>query len=521
MCSEFRKSVLRRASPFWKRVIIGKGHVDFRVVMYGDDGDDDDDDDCTYSTEPIGFVKRASEDYVAKDGSSSDSGTESNWQDHWQQCLFLFGDGCRSSSTQNDNLEDGSFLRKLTEGVPVEITSSHDDSSLSFSLETITSLTDNNMDANGDQLKEECDLRPPQRRKLNENNEPCVQLEQSMLIRHITSIRALQLNDSSRIRTLRAAIHHCIEVKGREAPLLDLSDMGLCAIIASVAEGATNVTSLESCAGSLPTLAATIAQIGNGLPRVCTEFRIIQALAEHIRVDHIAGCEGGASAGVEIVVAEPYYEMLEGWHLQEALNYFFLVRSFKSRGVISPSALSVPAYAKVMACVVEFDEFSSAYGRVGDVNDGDLVRGFRHGAVNHYGDRYDAHDVSLPLWQYRYKRLSEKFCVAKFSYEGAVPKIDADGCSVEFVSEGLAQCVVFWIEYGCRTMNATTGEEETLGIISNASSSHRQIIRKLREPIAITGADVKDGSTFSCKASFGDDTDGIEDHSFTFEFVRQ
>jgi len=45
MCSEFRKSVLRRASPFWKRVIIGKGHVDFRVVMYGDDGDDDDDDD--------------------------------------------------------------------------------------------------------------------------------------------------------------------------------------------------------------------------------------------------------------------------------------------------------------------------------------------------------------------------------------------------------------------------------------------------------------------------------------------
>jgi hypothetical protein len=36
------------------------------------------------------------------------------------------------------------------------------------------------------------------------------------------------------------------------------------------------------------------------------------------------------------------------------------------RGVVSPAAaLSVPAYANVMACVVEFVDFFSAYGKVG------------------------------------------------------------------------------------------------------------------------------------------------------------
>ncbi len=139
----------------------------------------------------------------------------------------------------------------------------------------------------------------------------------------------------------------------QDAPLLDLSDMGLCAMIDTILEGATKVTSLESCSGNLPTLAATIAQIGNGLPRAGAEFQIIQALAEHIRAEHVAG---GAA---EIVVAEPYYHMLQGWHLQEALNYFYLVRFLKLQGVILLFALSVPAQANVVACIVEFNKFAT------------------------------------------------------------------------------------------------------------------------------------------------------------------
>jgi hypothetical protein len=49
---------------------------------------------------------------------------------------------------------------------------------------------------------------------------------------HIYAQRALQLNNSSRIRTLTAAIRYRIDARGRDAPLLDLSDFGLCAMIA-------------------------------------------------------------------------------------------------------------------------------------------------------------------------------------------------------------------------------------------------------------------------------------------------
>jgi hypothetical protein len=56
---------------------------------------------------------------------------------------------------------------------------------------------------------------------------------QRRMNRHISAQRALQLNDSSRIRTPTAAIRYRIDARGRDAPLLDLSDFGLCAMIAS------------------------------------------------------------------------------------------------------------------------------------------------------------------------------------------------------------------------------------------------------------------------------------------------
>lgn len=152
--------------------------------------------DSTYSTKPVGFF--------------SDSDDSNNWQDHWQQNLFLFGD------TQ---------VRKVTGGHPVEINVSHDDTSISFAIMKIQNP--NQSDTS----------RPAQRRRLNQ--------EVSTMNRCISSTRALQLNDTSRIRTLRDAIHYALETKGMDAPLLDLSDMGICALIAAAA-GARRVTSLES-----------------------------------------------------------------------------------------------------------------------------------------------------------------------------------------------------------------------------------------------------------------------------------
>ena len=363
----------------------------------------------------------------------------------------------------------------------MQIVTSHSDSTISFSISEKQGVTDTESSPMGSQSGTVFSL----------SNQ------------HISTTRALQLNDTSRIDILRNAIQYCIDANGRDAPLLDISDMGICAMIAS-ALGSRKVTSLESSSGALPTVAATIAQIGNGYPLPEAEFQIIQAQAEYILTEHILG---GAA---EIVVAEPYYEILEGWHLQEALNYFYTMRSLKRRGIISSTAISVPTYANVMACVVECEQFFSAYGQVGD-STFRKVAGFKHSAVNYYGNRYHTYDVSLPLWQYRYKPLSQPFCVATIPYEGASQTIETKGGESIFTSTGSAQAVVFWVDYYCRT-NAD------FEVISTASSSHRQLIRKLIKSIAVSEDDIKAGLKFCCRASFDiGSPDGIEDHSFSFD----
>ena len=89
-------------------------------------------------------------------------------------------------------------------------------------------------------------------------------------------------------------------------------------MIALVSGGARrNVTSLESSTGNLPTVAATVAQAGNGLPRAGAEFQVIRGLAGHVLADNAIG---GAA---EIVVAEPYYEILEGWRTSRRRSITF------------------------------------------------------------------------------------------------------------------------------------------------------------------------------------------------------
>jgi protein arginine N-methyltransferase 7 len=445
-------------------------------------------DSGTYSTEPIGY---------------NNSNGSDNWQDHWQQVLYLFGD-------DHFRRED-EMTRQVVNGRPVDVVASHDDGSISFDIKNAYTTTDAS--------------RPSQRRKLNEEDKDVDVQPRQMTNANITPTRALQLNDSQRTRILHAAIFHALETKGKDAPLLDLSDMGLCAMMAAV-QGATRVTSLESSSGTMPTLAATIAQIGNKLPKQGCEFQIIQALAEHITSEYIVG-------GIaDIVVAEPYYEMLEGWHLQEALNYFYLVRSLKMRNVISPKAVSVPAEACIMGCVVQFDEFYNAYGKVGDKSGGsdEMVQGFSHRTLNHYGDRYHTYDVSLPLWQYQWKRLSKTFCVSTLSYEGETPTIRGDKQWVvaDFERTGTCQAVVFFVDYLCRVHNGTHSNQsngDRFGIISTSSSSHRQTVRKLASPIEVTEADLIGGIKFHCRASFEsidpNYNDNLDDHMFSFKVIKR
>ena len=436
------------------------------------------DESNTYSTEPT--------DCLEKELSYTTSCKNRHWQDHWQQCLFLFGDGHQS--------------REVEKGCPIHISTSNDDSSISFHVtdDTVTNT------------------RPVIRRKLDgASTSLSIKRKQNCINTHISPARALQLNDSKRTTVLRDSVLYAIDKKGRNAPILDLSDMGVCAIIAAVAGRATRVTSHES---SMATLAATISQLGNGLPYEESVFQVIQALSENVTVDNIAG------GPAEIVLAEPYYQQLEGYHIQEALNYYYLVKSFRTRGLISETAFSVPFLACIMGCVVEFKDFTNAYGSVGDKNE--VVAGFQHTTVNHYGNRYHTYDVSLPLWQYKVKRLSQPFCIAEISYEGiAIGIKDGNWATAKFETTGNADAVIFWVDYLCRSSSGTHTQaltKDRFNIISTASSAHRQMVRKLSQSILISESDLQNVK-FVCRSKFDkkDDNDGVErDHSFSYKFVK-
>ena len=96
-------------------------------------------------------------------------------------------------------------------------------------------------------------------------------------------------------------------------------------------------------------------------------------------------------------------------------------------------------------------------------------------------------------------------------------------CAAELTSAGTAHAVVFWVDYACRVADESRdgGAGDNYDLISTASSSHRQLVRKLLESVAITEEHVAVGAKVYVKASFGADPDGIEDHAFSFEVHLQ
>ena len=373
-----------------------------------------------------------------------------DWQDHWMQCLFVFG-------------EDSDDCPLIVEGKPFNLISTHTDTSISFRIENIES----------DNV-----VRPSKKRqRVNDKNE--VVLNQS-LKRHITPQRALQLNDTTRMRIIASAIGTSIKIRGRGASILDVSDFSLCAMIAATLFDAEQVTSLESSSGGIPLLSATVAQVGNNLPQESCHFQIVNAHPEHLAVEHV--CGGKA----DIVLAEPYYELLEGWHIQEALNYFYLIKSLKRKQVIKSDAISVPSFASIKACAIELDpDVFEAYSEFPRKE----VCGFRHEDVANHGALHDTYDTLFPLWQYRWKPLSEPFEVAKMSYEGGEAKMHVSNCeswvSSNFTCPGSCHAVAFFIEYGMRVTDENS--VESFSMISTGNRYHQQALRFLNQPEIIGG----------------------------------
>ena len=392
------------------------------------------------------------------------------WQDHWQQCLYVFGgedDECETLEKEN----------------VFTLMASHDDTSILFNI-----FPNKSADP----------VRSSKKARVDGSSADATET----LSEQISFDRALQLNDCHRMNALCAAIGYAIEVKGKKSVVLDVSDFSLCSIIASKSFGAENVTSVESASNEILYLSAMVAQIGNQLPQGDTEFKVLQAYAENLSCDDIGG-------GVDIVLAEPYYQILEGWHLQEALNYFYQLKGLKTRGVVKDDSISVPSFANVMVCAIQLDE-SIAIAHSGLKKP--FLQGFSHDEVSKYGKLFSTYDITMPMSQYKWKRLSENFCVAKIQYDGPAEAmvIDGDGTWVKSeLKSGKIHGIAIWIDYRVRFENECS--KETFHTITTGNRYHQQAFRFVPTP-----SEVSEGSFIKVKFSFADN---IEDHDIDVQFL--
>jgi len=424
------------------------------------------------------------------------------WQDHWLQNLFVF----TNSHTSNDDPEisDGGAAQWGHSVVAQEschLIASHSDTSAWFAVDTTPATT-----------RSEAINDPPNKRIKHDKHvtnsataisKPPVTPPYNP---SISPYRAWQLNDESRRNFLHQGIVAALAHKGKDAIVLDVSDFSLCGMLAAL-EGASRVSSVESSTGVVPETSARVAQLANKLPLPNNLFQILQCHAEQLSLEllNVEDSSGDKLDPVEIVAAEPYYEMLEGWHLLEALNYFYLVQSLRKRGILSESAISVPSVAVIWGCAIQSFQLKGAYSGCGaesdmqdDSNDKATVGGFDHSRANQYGDRFDRYDLSLSMGEYDVTELTEPFEISRLEYdstisspsrgEGAIAK---GGVTVRapFVRDGVCHGMVVWISYG---INQRPGDSEnaSFDFYSRQGRSDRQLFRMLPKPVSVEKADI-------------------------------
>lgn len=391
---------------------------------------------------------------------STQQGKDS-WQDHWQQCLFVFANALQ-----------------LEQGREINLVCGHTDDRLSFTLEPCTSETERNV------------------KRPRVQNDDVVSSP-----RLISPERALQLNDHHRISVMRQAIKFALQEKGNDAHFLDVSDFSLCAILAAL-EGATLVSSLESSSGEVPMTAARVSQ-ANGLPLTTNgktaQYQILQCHVGNLTLEVLD------NKPAAIVTAEPYYEVLEGWPLQEALNYFYLVRSLRKRGLVEKNAISIPSYAFIMVCGIECETLAQAYQGCGDDSKDATICGFTHADVKRFGDRYHQNGISIRACEYNYTQLTESKAVSRLCFDES-SAISGNGVDAHLTFRRAGTChgLLLWIDY---RMRVGTSEE---AIPSTNSRHHSQLFQLLQKPKVISQDNLEDGASLVCRLQLGE-LDGVED----------
>jgi len=457
------------------------------------------------------------------------------WQDHWHQNLFVFtnrtnnidNDNTPTTEKKHDKSKEPIKTTNATElggydvkaGTSCSIVASHDDISLWFSL---LASPEDEIEENHSNKRQKQNNDSKTNTQQQQFVPPPPEEERVMQQPLISPFRAFQLNDSKRLQLLQRGIRRALECHTKDCVLLDLSDFGLCAMLAATTEGAKRVSSLESSTSdtNIPNLSARIAQLANELPRPGNMFQILQCHAEQLINAEILGCKPHEKIGV--VVAEPYYEILEGWHLQEALNYYYLVRALKARDMLHPKYCSVPSVAVIRGVAIQSHSLSRAYGPCGDDKTKARISGFDHSRANHYGNRFNEYDLSLPMWEYDFEELTKSFEVARLQYTSN-NGIEADaGLIIDKTVHvpfkrcgGICNGIMIWIDYGICTSQDTS----EMSFLSTRERPHRQLIRLLTSPVKVS-KEKRNHYEFICHFQAGGQA-CLESHSIEMQVAEK
>lgn len=292
--------------------------------------------------------------------------------------------------------------------------------------------------------------------------------------------RALQLNDTQKLITMRDALSKVLASGGLCSKsslvsessetarlILDVSDFSLLSLMSSKF-GAKDVVSVENSDNGLPLTAAKLVQLGNNIQE---HLEILQCRNESLQ--HAIGSK--SSTRVDLVLGEPYYEILEGWHLLEALNFYWTIQYFRTQDLIGENTTIFPSRCTIWACVIESDQLKTAYSACGDETS--KICGLDHSSVNQHGDRFHEYDLNLPMWQYDHRRLCEPQALGVLDYSSIhCDKKDATDCRVEFSDlrrDGRCDALLIWVEYSVENKGSS------LGGWSTNNRYHKQLVRRL------------------------------------------
>jgi len=315
--------------------------------------------------------------------------------------------------------------------------------------------------------------------------------------------RSWQLGNIGRRECIQRVFGKLLRDLKTSCVLLDVSDFCWAGSMAASCWPDTSpscqIISLESSSGKLPLQTAEYIETRHKNSPSSVTFEVRQCYTEQLQPNN--------TPTVDIVVAEPYYEVLEGWHLQEALNFYGILSVLRVNQIISPSIKIVPQKCQVWGCLVESDDLGSAYKRCGD-NRAGRICSFDHSFVNNlmWGSSFPT--LALPLWQHDYKALSEPFELGCLNYIDPSSSVLSATTTVKLCVPGRIDAMKVWVDYDL--------DDDEGATITTNNRMHNQLLHMLDHPL-----NAKENAEVQCYAKLGEAVEGNDDHFFQVQLLPE